>query len=118
MADRTRHELRKKALAAVSWLSASCDRVSLSESESLDRNRSKWEALMVYLHQLACPACQRFRRQLHSLDAALARIRARREAGDWLPGLFLPPDARERIKTTLRAANDPGDPDDPRAPAG
>ena len=116
MADRTRPGLREKALGALSWLWASCEKVSLSESESLDRDRSGLERLMVNAHQLACPACRRFRRQVRLLDAALARIRARREAGDRLPGLFLPPDARERIKTALRAANDPGGPVHPGAP--
>ena len=116
MADRTRPWLREKALATVSWLWASCERVSLSESESLDRNRSELEHLMVNAHRLACPACRRFRRQVRSLAAALARIRARREAGDRLPGLFLPPDARERIKTALRAAIEPGGPDEPGGP--
>ncbi len=116
MADRTRPGLREKALAALSWLWASCERVSRSESESLDWDRSKVERLMVNAHQLSCPACRRFRRQVRSLDAVLARIRARREAGDRLPGLFLPPDARERIKTALRAANEPGGPAHPGAP--
>ena len=94
----------------MSWLSASCERVSLSESESLDRARSEWELLMVKAHQLACPACRRFRKQVRSLDAALARLRSRREAGDKLSGLFLPPDAREHIKAALRAADDRGGP--------
>jgi predicted anti-sigma-YlaC factor YlaD len=116
MAGRTRPGLREKALAALSWLWASCERVSLSESDSLDRDPSEWEFLMVNAHRLACPGCRRFRRQVRSLAAALARIRVRREAGDRLPGLFLPPDARERIKTALRAANDPGGPVHPRAP--
>jgi predicted anti-sigma-YlaC factor YlaD len=116
MADRTRPRLREKALAALSWLWASCERVSLSESESLDWYRSKLELLMVNLHLLGCPACRRFRRQVRSLDGALVRIRARREAGDRLPGLFLPPDVRERINTALRAANDPGGPVHPKAP--
>jgi hypothetical protein len=65
---------------------------------------------MVNSHQLSCPACRRFRRQIHSLDAALARIRVRREAGKRLPGLRLLPDVRRRIKAALRKANDPGTP--------
>jgi predicted anti-sigma-YlaC factor YlaD len=116
MSDRTRTGLRETALDALSWLWASCERVALSESESLDRDRSELELLMINAHRLACPACRRFRRQVRSLDAALARIRARREAGDKLSGLFLPPDARRRIKAALRRANDPGGPALPGAP--
>jgi predicted anti-sigma-YlaC factor YlaD len=116
MADRTNPGLREKALGALSWLWASCEKVSLSESESLDRDRSELELLMVKAHQLACPACRRFRRQVRSLAAALARIRARREAGDKFPRLFLPPDVRRRIKATLRGANDPSGPALPGTP--
>jgi hypothetical protein len=106
---------REVALAALSWLWASCEKVSLSESDSLDRRLSRWERLMVNAHQLSCQACRRFRRQIRSLDAALARIRigARREAGGRLSGLFLPPAARRSIKAALRRANEPGDPNHP-----
>jgi hypothetical protein len=116
MADRTRTGLREEALGALSWLWASCEDVSLSESDSLDRRPSAWERLMVNAHRLSCPGCRRFRRQVRSLDAALARIRVRREAGDRLAGLYLPPDVRRRIKAALRGANDPGGPALPRAP--
>ena len=116
MDDRTTAGLRSKALAALSLLWASCERVSFSESESLDRDRSRLEVLMVSAHQLACPACRRFRRQVHLLDAVLASIRSRREAGDSVSRLFLPPDARERIKAALRDATDRGGPVNSRAP--
>jgi hypothetical protein len=115
MPDRTRRGLREEVLGALSWLWASCEKVSHSESESLDRERPVWECLMVSAHRLACPHCRRFRRQVRPLGAALFRIRARREAGDRLPGLFLPPDVRERVKAALRGANDPGGPGIPRA---
>jgi hypothetical protein len=101
----------------LSWLWASCEKVSLSESDSLDRRLSRWVRLMVSAHQLSCPACRRFRRQIRRLDAALARIRARREAGGRLSGLFLPPAARRRIKAALRRANDPDHPALPGIPA-
>ena len=110
MPDRTTPHLRERSLGALSWLWASCEKVSRSESELLDREHSVWECLMVNAHQLCCPACRRFRRQVRFLRAALGWIRARREAGERLPGLFLPPDDRKRIKTALRGANDPGGP--------
>jgi predicted anti-sigma-YlaC factor YlaD len=108
VADRTGSGPREEALGALSWLWASCEKVSLSESDSLDRRLSRWERLMVNAHQLSCPACRRFRRQIRSLDAALARIRARHEAEGRLSGLCLPPDARKSIKAALRRANEPG----------
>ena len=89
----------------------------ISESESLDGDRPLWERLTVNAHQLCCPACRRFRRQTRSLGAALSRLRARREARDKLPGLFLSPDVRERIKAVLRDASDPGGPGLPGAPS-
>ena len=110
MADRMGSEPRGEVLGALSWLWASCEKVSLSESDSLDRRQSRWERLMVNAHQLSCPACRRFRRQIRSLDAALAGNRARHEAGGQLSGLFLPPAARRRIKAALRRANDPDNP--------
>jgi hypothetical protein len=100
----------------LAWLWASCEKVSLSESDSLDRRLSAWERLMVSAHQFSCPGCRRFRRQVRSLGVALALIRARREADDRLAGLFLPPDVRRRIKAALRSANDPGSPAVPEVP--
>jgi hypothetical protein len=116
MPDRTRPDLRERTIGALSWLWASCQKVSLSESEALERKRSEWECLMVNAHQVWCPACRRFRRQVRFLGAALGRIRAGREAGERLPGLFLPPDVRERIKTALWRASDSGGPALPGTP--
>jgi hypothetical protein len=84
---------------------------------SLDQDRPLWERLTVNAHQLCCLGCRRFRRQTRSLASALRRVRARRESGDKLPGLLLPPDVRERIKAALRHARDPGGPGLPRAPS-
>jgi hypothetical protein len=89
----------------------------MSESMSIDQGHPLWERLTVNAHQLCCPGCRRFRRQTRSLGAALARLRARRQAGDKLPGLFLPPDMRERIKAALRRARDPDGPGPPGAPS-
>jgi hypothetical protein len=116
MVDWTRRGLHKEALGPLSWLWASCERVSFSESESHDQDRLVLERLMVRAHQLTCPACRRFRIQLRVLGAALGRLKAGRESGDGLPGLFLPPDVRERIKTALQGVNDPSGPVFPRAP--
>jgi hypothetical protein len=116
VADRTRSGSREEALGGLAWLWASCEKVSLSECDLLDRRLSGWERLMVSAHQFSCPACRRFRRQVRSLRAALALIRARREARDRLAGLLLPPDVRRRIKAAVRGANDPGGPALPGAP--
>ena len=116
MADRTRSGSREKALGGLEWLWASCEIVSEHESDSLDRRLSRWERLMINAHQLSCPGCRRFRRQVRTLRAALDQIRARREAGEQLAGVFLPPDVRRRIKAALRRANGPGGPALPEAP--
>jgi predicted anti-sigma-YlaC factor YlaD len=116
MPDRTRSGRREKAVGALSWLWASCEKVSFSESKSLDEEQSEWERLMVNAHQRLCPACRRFRKQVRLLDAMLRRIRAWREADDRLPGLFLSSDVRERTKAALRGAKDPGGPVLPRPP--
>jgi hypothetical protein len=84
---------------------------------SLDQDRPLWELLTVNAHQRYCPGCRRFRRQMRSLGGALGRARARRESGDKLPGLFLPPDVRERIKAALRSAGDPDGPGLPGVPS-
>jgi hypothetical protein len=117
VAKRTGSGPRREALGALSWLWASCERVTLSESDSLDRPLSRWVRLMVNAHQLSCPACRRFRGQIRSLDAALARIRAQRAAESRLSGLFLSPAVRRRIKAAVRRANDPDNPALPGIPA-
>jgi hypothetical protein len=89
----------------------------MSESDARDRDRPLWENLTVNAHQLCCPGCRRFRKPTRSLGAALSRLRARGESSDRLPGLFLPPDVRERIKAELRSASDPGGPDPRREPS-
>jgi hypothetical protein len=117
MVDRSNPGPPSRPGRVLSWLSASCERVSLSESVSLDLDRPLWERLTVNAHQLSCPGCRRFRRQTRSLGVVLGRLRARRESGDKLPGLCLPPDVRERIKAVLRSAGGPGGPGLPRAPS-
>lgn len=106
-----------RAIQALSWLWASCERVSRSESESLDRDPPPWERMTAGAHQLYCPGCRRFRRQMRTLSAALRQLRSGREASGKLAGLFLPPDARERIRAVLKAANDRGGPSLPGAPS-
>src|SRR5260370_40826972 len=110
MADRSNPGHASRSHGALSWLWASCERVSMSESDALDRDRSLWERVTVNAHQLYCPGCRQFRKQTRWLGALLSRFRARREAGDKIPGLFLSTHVRERIKAALRSACDPGPP--------
>jgi hypothetical protein len=108
VANRTRPQLWRRALDALSWLRAPCEAVAESESEGLDRPRSFWERITVNAHQLYCPSCRRFRRQTRSLREVLRRLRVRGEASVRLPGLFLPREARERIIAALRIADSRG----------
>jgi hypothetical protein len=104
VAGRSRSRLRIRAFNGLSWLWASCADVAESESGELDAARSFWERTAVNAHQLGCPGCRRFRAHVRSLAAALFLLRVQREAREKLPGLFLPPDVRERIKAALRRA--------------
>ncbi len=113
MIDRPRTVTPSRWREALSWLWASCERVSVSESESLDRDRPVWEQLTVNAHQMYCPGCRRFRKQMRSVSALLRRLRARDESSDRLPSLHMPTDVRERIKSFLRGPRDRGG---PRAP--
>jgi predicted anti-sigma-YlaC factor YlaD len=108
MTDRSNPGPSSRAREALSWLWASCERVSISESESLDENRPLSEQLAVKAHLLCCPGCRRFRSQRRSLVAVLSRLRARKESRDKLPGVSLPPHVRERIKARSRSAGEPG----------
>jgi hypothetical protein len=116
MADRSNPGPLRRFNEALSWLWASCERVTMSESRSHDGGRPLWERLTVNAHQISCPGCRRFRGQTRSLGGVLGRLRARRESGDKLPGLCLPPDVRERIKAALKRARDPGGPALPGSP--
>ncbi len=80
----------------------SCKEVSHLVSESLDRQLPLVQRLRVRLHLLMCRFCSRFRQQtLFLRDAARRYLRAIEET-ETGPGTALSPEARERIKRSLK----------------
>ena len=79
----------------------SCEHVTSTVSDGLDRRLSAVERASVVLHSLVCPGCRVFRRQLVALREVFRRLRSRGEARDKLPDAFLPAVARERIQKVL-----------------
>ncbi len=109
MDDSSPRDTENERPGVLAWLKAPCERVSRALSDSLDRPLGRWELVTVRLHELVCPACRRFHRQLQVLRAILVRKRARdvEAAEDSRPGL--PADARLRIQRALQAALQNGD---------
>lgn len=89
-----------EATAAVAMLT--CEEIAQLVSQSLDRQLSFPERLMVRFHLLYCKACRRYRRQVEFLRLAIRRYLDQIEAGEetGLPGLS--ESARERMARVLR----------------
>lgn len=80
----------------------SCEEVSRLVSESLDRRLPIRQRLAIRIHFLFCKACRQFRRQLLFMRDALRRLPDDIENAAAYPALT--PEARERIKSTLKLA--------------
>lgn len=79
-----------------------CKEVSHLVSESLDRKLPLWQRIQVRMHLLMCRFCSRFRKQsLFLRDAARHYLSAVEEA-ETGPGAALSPEARDRIKQSLK----------------
>ncbi len=83
-------------------LNLPCREISELVSLSFDRELPRTERLAVHLHLLYCKACRRFRRQLQTLKAAMARLSSDPSCARLAEVPELTPDARERIKHALR----------------
>ena len=85
-------------------LTLTCKRAAALLSASLERAPALRERLLLRLHLRACAACARYKAQLELLRRALRRrARSLEEQGD--PDLpALAPDARARLKQSLRRA--------------
>jgi hypothetical protein len=80
----------------------SCKEVSHLVSQSLDRKPPFWQRIQVRLHLLMCRFCARFRKQtLFLRDAARHYLMAVEDTGT-AANIGLSPEARERIKRSLK----------------
>ncbi|MDR3636934.1 MAG: hypothetical protein P4L84_24220 [Isosphaeraceae bacterium] len=91
----------KNASNLMNMLWPSCERVSLTVSNGLERDLSHAERASVGLHMLVCPGCRAFRRQVRALREAFRLLRSRSATRDKLAGAFLPALLRERIESAL-----------------
>jgi hypothetical protein len=73
----------------------SCRHITRLTSDRLERSQSWFESLCLCVHLLGCGPCRRFRRAVGWLHRSLAL--AGRDVA-------LPPQARERIHSTLEQA--------------
>ena len=79
----------------------SCKEITRLVSESLDRSLPFRQRIAVWWHLRLCQLCNRFRRQLLFLRAAVRRHPERLEYPDSPCPPPLSPEARERIKRAL-----------------
>src|SRR5262245_45995878 len=84
-----------------------CREVSELVSRSLDNELPCAERLTVTLHLLYCKACRRFRRQMLNLKIAMGRLASDPSSAALAEIPQLAPDARERIKRSLKAGDAP-----------
>ncbi|MBN1674569.1 MAG: zf-HC2 domain-containing protein [Kiritimatiellae bacterium] len=77
----------------------SCKDVTRLVSEALDRDLPLHQRLGVRLHFLFCRVCALYKRQLLILRDLIRRAVARFESS---APVSLPPDARERIRQSIR----------------
>lgn len=80
----------------------SCKEVTRLVSESLDKKLSLWQRIRVRMHLLMCSLCSRFRKQTLFLRDAARHflVGADDTTDDSTPGLS--PEARDRIKRSLK----------------
>jgi hypothetical protein len=96
-------DLLKRVISAVTTaahtLSPSCREASRLQSEALDRPLSRAERLGLRLHVLLCSWCRRYGRQIRFLNSA---IREHPDAANEGGSQTLSPEARERLRNSLR----------------
>ncbi len=80
----------------------SCKEVSRWVSESLDHQLPLWQRMQMRFHLLMCRFCSRFRKQMLFLRDAAHRYWSASEETEAAPGGGLSPEARNRIKQSLK----------------
>lgn len=80
----------------------SCKEVSRLVSESRETDLTTWQRIQVWMHLWMCDLCSRFEQQVDFLgDVARQFVAAGDVKGE--PGTGLSPEARERIKKSLKS---------------
>ena len=77
-----------------------CKEVTRLISESLDRELPLYQRMGIRIHLLMCKFCSRYRKQLLFLRATM-RLHVE-HSEDMEPSIKLPPEARERIRQSIR----------------
>ncbi len=78
-----------------------CEEVTRLVSQSLERKLPLPLRIIVWLHSLRCQACQRFQHQIRFLHTVFRHYPEHLESEEAAPP-GLSPEARERIKRSLR----------------
>jgi len=81
----------------------SCAEVTRLVSESLDRRLPLSQRVAVRMHLTFCSACTRYRRQLLFIRQAVQQLEADIEKAASAVAPSLTPEARERMKRSLRS---------------
>ena len=88
--------------AAWRLLNMPCEGMTRVASESLDRDLSLLEAVVLRSHLIYCSACRRYFRQLRFVRSEFRRLTRLVDRAESLPEPRLSDEARERIKCELR----------------
>jgi predicted anti-sigma-YlaC factor YlaD len=83
-------------------LNMPCEGMTRVASESLDRNLSLLEAVVLRSHLIYCSACRRYLRQLRFMRSEFRRLARLVDCPESLPEPRLSDEIRERIKRELR----------------
>jgi len=96
----------KIMMPLIDKLSPTCDVITRKISESMDHPISFRDRFRIRFHILFCAFCKRYRRQLMAIRDMLEKNRGRLEDEDATDTPVLSPDAKERIKHSLRKQED------------
>ena len=86
------------------WM-INCKEHSKLVSENMDRKLSIWERVSVRLHQILCPPCDLFRKQLETIREACRTAKMTGGASD-PEECRLPDDVQARMKKVIKELPD------------
>ena len=89
--------IQKILMHLIAAATPTCDVVTRKISESFDQKLSLRDRLSIRVHTWSCVFCERYRQQLITIHRLLKNI-----SEDDLPDIQLSPEAKERIKETMK----------------